>query len=58
MAFGPNYFNAINFYLFPLSMADRPHKAHRPPTSGGKIGKKEKGKKGGFNEKVHLVALR
>ncbi|KAF9465720.1 GTP binding protein [Collybia nuda] len=37
-------------------MDDRPHKAHRPATSGGKVDKKEKGKgkekQHGFNEKA------
>ena len=42
----------------PLTMDERPHKAHRPSQSGGKISKQEKGKEKqkGFNEKVRLLA--
>lgn len=38
---------------------ERPHKAHRPSQSGGKVDKKEKGKEKekqqGFNEKVRIA---
>jgi ribosome biogenesis protein BMS1 len=40
-------------------MEDRPHKAHRPAQSGGKVDKKEKGKQKqkGFNEKVRKTLV-